>query len=62
VKQNGLTAHDYTVGVIALRMALWKAAGNASAAMIVSPQNLAFAKTNLGELKPRMDAADGLKR
>ncbi|MBZ5536738.1 MAG: hypothetical protein LAO31_12350 [Acidobacteriia bacterium] len=63
VKQNGLTAQDYLVGVPALRMALWAAQGRANDSnLIVSPANLAFAKTNLDQLKPKMDKADGIVR
>jgi hypothetical protein len=63
VKQNGLTAQDYLVGVPALRMALWAAQGRANDSnIIVSPANLAFAKANLDQLKPKMDRADGIVR
>ena len=63
VKAHGLTARDYFVGVPALRMALIAAQGGPAAqAVTVSPDNLAFAKANLAQLKPRMDAADGLTR
>jgi hypothetical protein len=58
VKQNGLTARDYLVGVPALRMALLAAQGVNSPNIIASPPNLAFAKANLAQLKPKMDAAD----
>jgi hypothetical protein len=58
--QNGLTAKEYVVGVPALRMALIAAQRGADGALIVaSPANIAFAKANLAELKPKMDAADG---
>jgi hypothetical protein len=61
LKQNGLTAEEYVVGVPTLRMALMAAQGLANAPNItVSPANLAFAKANLAQLKPKMDAADGL--
>ncbi len=60
VKQNDLTAQEYLVGVPALRMALMAAQGAAGPNITVSPANLAFAKTHLAELKPKMDAADGL--
>jgi hypothetical protein len=61
LKQNGLTARDYVVGVPALRMALLAAQGTATGPnIIVSPSNLAFAKAHLPELKPKMDAADGI--
>ena len=59
-KQNGLTAKEYLVGVPALRMALLAAQGRASPMIIASPANVAFAKANLAELKPKMDAADGV--
>ena len=63
LKANGLTAHDYLVGVPSLRMALMAAQGPADAPnLAVSPANLAFAKANVAQLKPRMDAADGIKR
>jgi hypothetical protein len=61
LKQNGLTAKEYLVGVPALRWAIMLAAGpSANAEIIASPANLAFAKANLTQLKPKMDAADGL--
>jgi len=60
LKKNQLTAKDYIVGVPALRMALLAASGMpASPTVIASPANVAFAKTNLSVLKPKMDAADG---
>jgi hypothetical protein len=63
LKQNGLTARDYLVGVPALRMALIAAQGGGENPNIVaSPANVAFAKSHLTELKPKMDAADGLRR
>jgi hypothetical protein len=57
LKQHGLSAQDYVVGVPTLRMALMAAEGVPN--MTVSPANLAFAKANLAQLKPKMDAADG---
>ena len=60
LKDNSLTARDYLVGVLALRMALMGAQG--AYGMVrsrVSPANLAFAKANLKTLKPKMDAVDG---
>ena len=61
LKQNGLTARDYLVGVPALRMALMEAKGMpAGPNIIASPANVAFAKAHLAELKPKMDAADGI--
>jgi hypothetical protein len=63
LKKQGLTAREYVVGVPALRMALLKAGDSpGSEAMIVSPDNLAFAKANLAELKPKLDAADSMGR
>ena len=63
LKQNGLTAQEYLVGVPALRMALMAAQGGASSPnVIASPTNVAFAKANLAQLKPKMDAADGVVR
>ena len=62
LKENGLTAQEYLVGVPALRMALMAAQGLANNPNItVSPANLAFAKANLTQLKPKMDAADGIR-
>ena len=61
LEQNGLTAQDYLVGVPTLRMALMAAQGApAGPTVIASPANVAFAKANLKELKPKMDAADGI--
>ncbi len=61
LKQNGLTAPDYLVGVPTLRMALMVAQGLPTGPNIVaSPANVAFAKANLAQLKPKMDAADGI--
>ena len=61
LKQNGLTAQDYLVGVPTLRMALMVAQGApAGPNMIASPANVAFAKANLAQLKPKMDLADGI--
>jgi hypothetical protein len=60
LKKNQLTAKDYIVGVPALRMALMAASGMPQGANIIAaPANIAFAKTNLSVLKPKMDAADG---
>ena len=51
------------MGVPALRMALMAAQGvTSNSAIIASPANVAFAKANLAQLKPKMDAADGLTR
>jgi transcriptional regulator of nitric oxide reductase len=62
LKQNSLTARDYLIGVPALRMALMAAQGATSPNIVASAANLAFAKANLAQLKPKMDAADGLRR
>src|SRR5262249_13878621 len=60
LKQNNLTAKEYLVGVPTLRMSLMVAQGLPQSDRIVaSPENVAFAKAHLFELKPRMDAADG---
>jgi hypothetical protein len=62
LQQNNLTAVEYLVGVPALRMALMAAQGAAGAPnLTVSPANLAFARANLAQLKPRMDAVDGIR-
>ena len=62
LKQNNLTARDYLIGVPVLRMALMVAQGlPPSDRIVASPGNVAFAKAHLAELKPKMDAADGLK-
>ena len=62
LKQNNLTTRDYLIGVPALRMALMAAQGATAPNIVASPANVAFAKTNLAQLKPKMDAADGLRR
>jgi hypothetical protein len=62
LKENGLTAREYLVGVPALRMALMAAQGASGPTIIASPANVAFAKANLAQLKPKMDAADGLSQ
>jgi hypothetical protein len=61
LKENNLTAREYIVGVPALRMALLAAQGASSPNIVASPANVAFAKAHLSELKPRMDAADGIR-
>src|SRR5580765_3723414 len=61
LKENGLTARDYMTGVPALRMAVLAAQGAATPNIVASPANLAFAKANLAQLKPKMDAADGIR-
>jgi hypothetical protein len=61
LKPNGLTPKEYVIGVPTLRMALMLAQGvPASESVFASPANLAFAKANLAQLKPRWDAADGM--
>jgi hypothetical protein len=60
LKQNNLTGRDYIVGVPTLRQAIWLASGRNSPNLVASPANLAFAKANLAQLKPSMDAADGM--
>jgi hypothetical protein len=62
LKQNSLTARDYLIGVPALRMALMRAQGATAPNIVASPANVAFAKANLAQLKPKMDAADGIRR
>jgi hypothetical protein len=62
VKENSLTARDYLIGVPALRMALMAAQGIAGPNIVASPANTAFAKANLAQLKPKLDAADGVRR
>ena len=62
LKAHGLTAQDYLVGVPSLRMALMAAQAPADTPnLAVSPANLAFAKANVAQLKPKMDAADGVR-
>ena len=62
LKENGLTAREYVIGVPALRMALMAAQGiPPGPKIIVSPANLEFAKANLAQLKPKMDTADGIR-
>ena len=47
----------------ALRMAMMIAEGvPASAKVVASPANVAFAKANLAELTPKMNAAEGALR
>jgi hypothetical protein len=60
LKQNNLTSQDYLTGVPALRMALLAAQGMNGPTVVASPTNVAFAKANLAQLKPKMDAADGV--
>ncbi len=61
LRKHGLGAREYVVGVPALRMALGRAAsgeGEGGGLVVVSPENLAFARAHLTELKPKLDAAD----
>ena len=63
LKANKLTAQEYLVGVPTLRMAMMIAEGvPASAKVVASPANVAFAKANLAELTPKMNAAEGALR
>jgi hypothetical protein len=65
LKKHGLTAREYLVGVPALRMAILRAqSGDASLSdiLVASADNVAFAKANLAELKPKLDAADRMAR
>ncbi len=65
LKKHGLTAREYVVGVPALRMAILRAqSGDApgSDAIVASPENVAFAKAHLAELKPKLEAAEGVAR
>ncbi len=62
--RNGLTAREYLVGTSALVMAYTLAATGAepNPYVFASPANLAFAKTNLSQLKPKMDAVRAAAR
>jgi hypothetical protein len=63
LKQNGLTPNEYVIGVVTLRMALIAAnskSGAMPSSIRASAENIAFAKAHYAELKPKMDAADGL--
>ena len=62
LKKHNLSARDYLVGVPALRMALMAAQGASAPNIVASPANLAFAKTNLAQLKPKMDAVRAAAR
>jgi hypothetical protein len=62
LKENSLSARDYLIGVPALRMALMAAQGSTGPNVVASAANVAFAKANLAQLKPKMDAADGIRR
>ena len=62
LQKNKLTAKEYVVGVPALRMAIMAAQGVSGPTIVASPANVAFAKAHLAELKPKMDAADGVRR
>ena len=59
LKQNGLTAREYSIGVPALRMAVLKAQDVDLPNIIASPANVKFAKANLATIKPKLDAIDG---
>jgi hypothetical protein len=60
LKPYGLTAKDYVIGLPALRMAVWRAEGvPESSKVYASAPNLAFAKANLAQLKPKWEAVDG---
>ena len=61
LKPYGLSAKEYIVGVPALRMAMWRAEGVPEGPKVfASPANLAFAKANLAQLKPKWEAVDGV--
>jgi hypothetical protein len=62
LKAHGLTGRDYLVGVPALRMAVMAAQGVTTPNIIASDANLSFAKSNLTQLKAKMDAVDGVRR
>jgi hypothetical protein len=62
LKENSLTAREYLIGVPTLRMALMAAQGVTTPNIVASPANVAFAKANIAQLKPKMDAADGIRR
>jgi hypothetical protein len=63
IKQNGLTAKEYLVGVPALNMAMMAAQSGAKLpeTVVASPANVAFVKANMAALKPKWDAANGLR-
>lgn len=60
LKQNGLTAREYLIGVPTLNMAMLAAAGLNTPNIVASPANVAFCKANMAELKPKLDAVNGL--
>jgi hypothetical protein len=60
LKTHNLTTQEYQVGVPTLRMALAAAQGMSSPSIIASPTNVAFAKQNLGVLKPRADSVEAM--
>ena len=62
VTPHGLKAKDYVYGVPALRMAMMAAQGLSGPTVVASPANVAFAKANLAQLKPKMEAAEGRGR
>ena len=63
LKENSLTAREYMAGVPALRMALLLSQGPPPTPNIIaSPANIAFAKANYADLKPKLEAAEGIRR
>jgi hypothetical protein len=62
--QKGLSAREYLVGTAALTMAYTIAATGVAnnPAIFASPANVAFAKANLAQLKPKMDAVRSAAR
>jgi hypothetical protein len=61
IKQNGLTAREYAVGVVALRGAVSKARdpnGAMGRVSVASAENVAFATANLKDLDARLTKAD----
>jgi hypothetical protein len=61
IRQNGLTAREYAVGIVALRGAVSKVRdpnGAMGRASVASAENLAFATANLKELDARLTKAD----
>ncbi|MBE3123995.1 MAG: hypothetical protein IMZ65_04255 [Planctomycetes bacterium] len=61
--KHGLSAREYTVGVIALRGAVLKAQDPESPIarnIPTSPENIAFAKANISVLGPKLTEADAV--
>jgi hypothetical protein len=61
LKQNGLTAREYAVGIVTLRQAIFKARdpnGPMAKNSIASAENLAFATANLKDLDARLRKGD----